>query len=417
MEAASPFDEPRVWADAVHRLLGAESMDAEAFIRAEHRVSFTSGRLGAEDVLSVGTEVFACLIHDDGSQRKIRGCWLSSPSDLKRALAQAPLKQFPSSGAAFPVAAAPVSWNPPPTGTEIVQTANDVRARLQRLPQPVVIQALLSTGLAGWVLSARGSCQNFDTFANATCLARIETDAGGVVDGVGAATFGPLDVAPCTERLGASLDLLSRSERVQPDPGVPWVFRPLVAAPVVAALGDLLRARAHGRPALAGMLGKKVFPSAVTVMDDPQHPSGLMRRHFDDEGQVAHRYVLVREGILQALPDRLGQGIREPPNDIRPGSFNLFLEPGDAVLPGNYEELTTRIETFSTSFRPGSVSIVVAGWSVREGRRVRPLAPREIQISALDFLRRVTAVGSDLTFIPMHGVGTPSLMLSPSGAL
>ncbi|WNZ63833.1 metallopeptidase TldD-related protein [Myxococcus sp. MxC21-1] len=200
-----------------------------------------------------------------------------------------------------------------------------------------------------------------------------------------------------------------------------------MAAPLAAGLIWLLRGDvAAATPALARAVGRKVFPSVLSVVDDPNHPTGTRRVSMDDEGLSTDTLSLVDAGVLRGFlhasdtASRLGaplngRGFRTTLSPPTPEAVNPSLVPGEiAVLPAHYTELVARVETFTTMPRPGTVTVVAGGWEVRDGRRVRRIAPVELELPVLETFRALRGVGTDLTFFPTaEGCGTPTLVFPP----
>ncbi|MFP2931798.1 metallopeptidase TldD-related protein, partial [Pyxidicoccus sp. 3LG] len=180
-------------------------------------------------------------------------------------------------------------------------------------------------------------------------------------------------------------------------------------------------------PALARAGGRKLFPSVLDVVDDPRHPRGTRWRDVDDEGVPAREQVLVREGRLlgflhsASTSARLGgtgggRGLRTASALLSPEGLNPYVAPRGTLLPEHHTELVARVETFTTMPRPGTVTLVAAGWEVRAGQRVRRVAPVELDLPVLETFRALRGVGDDLTFFPTaDGCGTPTLVLPPRG--
>lgn len=84
---------------------------------------------------------------------------------------------------------------------------------------------------------------------------------------------------------------------------VPVVLDPLVAASFVssiasAASGDLVHKRSSF---LAPLLGKRVGPSWLAVVDDGLRPRGLSTAPFDGEGVPSRRTPIIEGGVLRSF--------------------------------------------------------------------------------------------------------------------
>lgn|GEM_PF-1650050 len=335
-----------------------------------------------------------------------------------------------------------------------VERARNEAARLVRtvVPSGTVVQALVSTHRSTWsalLRSSSGVVAHVEDREEA--FVRCETSRGAVVDAVARAPGqDALELESLRERLLESVAALEAPARPHArdsatslmqapaplssdepvselaDPTLPLVLRPAVAAPLVAGLSWLLRGDvAAATPALARAVGKKAFPSVLSVADDPLHPQGTRRREWDDEGREARAVRLVDEGRLMGFlhseqtATRLGaqpcgRGLREGASEPSVTALNFFIVPRGDALPAHYTELVARVETFTTMPRPGRVSLIAGGWEVREGRRVRRIAPMSLELPVLETFRALRGVGADLTFFPTaEGCGTPTLILPP----
>jgi predicted Zn-dependent protease len=291
------------------------------------------------------------------------------------------------------------------------------------VPPGFVVQAEVLTQVATWsaLLRSEGGCQEALS-TREEAFVRCETARGAVVDAVASPLGQGWELEALRQRLADAVEALEGPAEAV-DPGLPLVLRPAVAAPLVAALGWLLRGDvAVATPALARAVGRKPFPSVLSVEDAPLHPLGAQRRHRDDEGLPMRPLRLIEEGRLEgflhsvATAARLGvepngRGLRGESGPPMPSATNLFLVPRGDALPGHYTELVARVETFTTMARPGTVSLVAGGWEVRAGQRVRRIAPVDLSLPVLETFRALQAVGADLTFFPSaEGCGTPTLV-------
>ncbi|MCP3065161.1 metallopeptidase TldD-related protein [Myxococcus sp. K38C18041901] len=299
------------------------------------------------------------------------------------------------------------------------------------LPPGVVVQALVvKQECTGSLLLRSDGVEVFRRAEQEAAFLRCETSRGAVVDAVplppGAAK-GRSDLEPIRARLADAVAALEGPAK-KADRSLPLVLRPLVAAPLVAGLAWLLRGDiATATPALVRAVGRKLFPSILTVEDDPMNPRGIQRRQLDDEGRPTRVLRLVDEGRLvgflhsEETAARLGvepggRGLRDLVHPATPTALNLCILPREDTLPADYTELVARVENFSTMPTPGTVSLIAGGWEVRDGRRVHRVEPLELELPVLETFRSLRGVGSDLAFFPSaEGCGTPTLMLPPPG--
>ncbi|WCD84102.1 hypothetical protein KPP03845_100422 [Streptomyces xanthophaeus] len=258
-------------------------------------------------------------------------------------------------------------------------------------------------------------------------VVRCETAHGAVVE---AAEAQRVTDDPGTDalvhRIATALDTLGSPGLPGPAAvprGLPVVLRPQVAAPVVAGLSWLFSgSTALATPGLARAVGKRLFPSCLHVDDVPHaHPDGPPMVH-DDEGVAAGPVVLADEGRLAGFlhswdtahrlghaPNgrgiRMGVGAQPMPRPVA-----LRVAPGRGAMPEDFVELSCRLENLVTMPRAGRIEMIVAGWEVRGGRRIRRIAPFEFHCDLLTYLRKLRGTGTDAQILPLaDGALTPSL--------
>jgi TldD protein len=177
----------------------------------------------------------------------------------------------------------------------------------------------------------------------------------------------------------------------------------------------------RGRSALANLLGERVGPDTLTIVDDPTLDGLAGSRRVDDEGWPAAPIVLVDAGRLAGLMlDRAtairagtaptGSARRESYRDLPlPRMTNTFVRAGTrspreivaAVPRGLYvEELGAgRVDTATADFR----FRVRRGAIVAGGRKVAPVGPCVIAGNGVRAIAGVRMVGIDLRFDPGTG--------------
>lgn len=99
---------------------------------------------------------------------------------------------------------------------------------------------------------------------------------------------------------------------------------------------------ARGTSFLKDSMGKNVFGTGITIIDDPLMKRGLGSRPFDGEGLASKKLELVHDGVLQhwlldvRSANKLGlaplghasRGLSSPPS---PSSSNCYIAPGKAT--------------------------------------------------------------------------------------
>jgi predicted Zn-dependent protease len=370
-------------------------------VRAAARV-WRDGRLGVAQGVVAGEKELAALVE---LARDRAGTGPETPRPTVDAETGLAPKQRPPA-------------RPSPEGLRALGTA--LLDGVRKLAVPVQALFLEQRAELRLLAVSEGRCQ-VERVEFERAMVRCETSQGAVLDAVAAPVLGGAgDVAALLERLREAVETLAEPG-VAPDPSLPLALRPAVAAPLVSGLGVLLRGDvAAGTPALARALGKRLFPSVLTLVDEPS------RRQHDDEGLRASRLVLVDRGqlatFLHSTASAALLGTSSNARALRdatgllpaPGTFGLHVSPGESSLPEDCCELTARLETFTTMPKPGTVGLLVAGWERRGGQRVRRVKPFELELPVLPTLRRLRAVGPDLTFLPaVDGCGTPTLLFEP----
>lgn len=125
---------------------------------------------------------------------------------------------------------------------------------------------------------------------------------------------------------------------------VPVIFDRRVASSlaghlVAAAMGPSI---ARKTSFLRDKLGQQIFPSAISIIDDPFRPRGLASRPFDAEGLKGARRAIIADGILtgwfldlhaarQLGLDPTGNASRGLSGPPAPSVSNLHIVPGAAT--------------------------------------------------------------------------------------
>jgi PmbA protein len=286
------------------------------------------------------------------------------------------------------------------------------------------IQTVLVAQYHSWTaVSASGGLRVWEWHAAEQAAARLESGSGAIVDAH--ATTDPesdWDLGPLRARVAEAAAAFAATPGTV-DRKLPVVMRPPVAGPLVEGLAWLLRgSTALSAQGLAAARGRAVFPSHLSVLDVPTHSLEIQRRRIDDEGRATETVALVDRGRLLTFlhSAATAAALNDQPNarafrlpltlDIEPRSLNLHIVPVATPLPESYIELTGRKETLSTMPRAGLITIVARGWQVEYGERVCATPEFDLDLPLVPTLRKLIGVADDLTFLPTHGCGTPSLL-------
>ena len=289
------------------------------------------------------------------------------------------------------------------------------------------VQAALLRDEVSWTALARAGEPVRRSFTHRTgAYLRCETERGALLHGASLHPGRVWDPSAMGARMADEV-LVLKGLAGTPASDLPLVLRPRVAAPLVSALGWVLRGDvAAATPGLVRGLGKKLFPACLSVSDHPRHPLSPARYEVDGEGRTVEPLDLIEAGRLVAFLHSTetavplghtpnGRAFRSESAPPVPAPTNLFVVPGSGELPRDFTELVVRVENFNPTPRPGRVAVIAGGWEVRGGQRIRRVAPIDLELPTIEAFRALTAVGADLEFfLTSDGCGTPSLVLSPS---
>jgi PmbA protein len=307
------------------------------------------------------------------------------------------------------------------------QRAEELRAGLAAAGLPVQVVLLRQRRWCDTVVSLAG-VRTAEGHALVTGAARCESEGGITLHVVESADIRDgWDARRALRHAAEAAAVTAAARGREPDRRLPLVLRPMVAAHLVAALGWMLRGTtAAATPGLPRAVGRRLFPACLTLVDDPAHPDSALTRAADGEGRPAAPLELVGDGILCGFlhstasaaalrHDPNGRALRATPEaPPAPAPVGLRVSPRGDRAPGDHVELTTRFETLSTMSRPGIIDVTVAGWEVRDGRRMHAVGPFELRLPVLAALRALRGVGDDLELVPeAERTGTPSLHLAP----
>jgi PmbA protein len=200
---------------------------------------------------------------------------------------------------------------------------------------------------------------------------------------------------------------------------------PEVSASMIDEIGDMFCASEihKGRSLMAGRLGETVAGSCVTLVDDARLPRRMGTSSFDGEGVPTGRTVLIDSGAASAylynLQHAAKDGVRSTGNAARSlaslpdvGVSNLTLAPGsesrESLIRGvGRGFLVTELMGLHT-INPvsGDFSLGAKGVVIDNGVAGAPVAGVTIAGNLIEFLKKITSVGSDLEFFGSTGAPT-----------
>ena len=206
----------------------------------------------------------------------------------------------------------------------------------------------------------------------------------------------------------------------------PVVFDPRVARSFLSHLLGAVSgpAIARGTSFLKDRLSERIFPEAVTIIDDPHRQRGLRSKPFDGEGIANHRRAIIDKGILTTwLLDlrsarQLGlkttghaaRGTSSPPG---PAATNVWIEPGTVSpkeLIGDIKSgfYVTEMMGMGVNGVTGDYSRGAAGFWIDKGEIAFPVSEMTVASNLKDMFARLVAA-DDLEF--KTGADSPTLRI------
>jgi PmbA protein len=204
----------------------------------------------------------------------------------------------------------------------------------------------------------------------------------------------------------------------------PVVFDPRVARSFISHLLGAISgpAIARGTSFLKDRLGERIFPEAITIIDDPHRRRGLRSKPFDCEGIQNRRRAIIDKGVLttwlldlrssrQLRLKTTGHAARGTASPPSPAATNVWIEPG-ALTP---KELIADIDSgfyvtemmgMGVNGVTGDYSRGAAGFWIDKGEIAFPVSEMTVAGNLKDIFARVIAA-NDLEF--KAGADSPTL--------
>lgn len=268
---------------------------------------------------------------------------------------------------------------------------------------------MTTTGLSGWERGSSAGC-------GVTVLAQAgdSTEMGSY--GFESRRFDELDIRK-TASLAVTRTTSLLGAKPIPTGSRTLVIEPEAAASLIDTIADLFCApEIHkGRSMMKGMLGETVASSCITLTDDGRVPWKAGSGSWDSEGVPTGKTVLIENGIAKSYLYNLQyawkDGVKSTGNACRGmsslpdvGTTNVILQPGVE----SKESLCGRVGKglFIMEFMglhtidpvSGDFSIGVKGLLIENGNFTRPVSGVTIASNLMDFIKKISAVGSDSQF-------------------
>ena len=203
------------------------------------------------------------------------------------------------------------------------------------------------------------------------------------------------------------------------------VLDPFVTAQFLSILGFALSGEnvLKGRSLFADRIGEDVGSALITLVDDPTNPDAMTATAADGEGLATRRVPLISGGRLEGFVHNsytarrlgttsTGSAVRSFSTTPSVGTRALALTPGpsspadllagidDGVLVQSVSGLHSGVNPISGDFSTGADGLRISG-----GTLGAPIKEFTIASTLQRMLHDVTAVGSDLTWLPMSAAG------------
>jgi PmbA protein len=205
---------------------------------------------------------------------------------------------------------------------------------------------------------------------------------------------------------------------------VPIVYDPRVSNSLLRHLASAISgpAIARGTSFLKDKLGEPIFPSAISIIDDPHRPRGLRSKPFDGEGVANARRAIVEDGRLttwimslssarQLGLETTGHAARGTSSPPSPAVTNLYMEPGTLtpaelmadIASGFY---VTEMMGMGVNGVTGDYSRGASGFWIEKGELAYPVSEVTVASNLKNIFANLTPA-NDLTF--RYGADAPTL--------
>ena len=288
---------------------------------------------------------------------------------------------------------------------------------------------------AGWgqarvsVIASNGFSQSYagsHYSLSAAVLAGSGTEMERDYDYTGAVYAGDLE---SPEAIGESAGrrTVKRLHPKKPASGqVPVVYDPRVSRSLVNHFANAVNGAAIARDTsfLKDCMGEKIFPDAITIIDDPHRHRGLRSKPFDGEGVPNERRNVIEDGTLttwfldlrsarQLGLETTGHASRGAGSPPSPSATNLYMEkgsvsPGDLIGEIKAGLYVTELIGFGVNGLTGDYSRGAAGFWIEDGELAYPVSEVTIAGNLKEMFLGLTAA-DDLKL--RYGIDAPTLRI------
>lgn len=337
----------------------------------------------------------------------IAPAWAEAPQDVPGLVDEAHVQTDPGDKAAFAVA------------LEQATRAVDPRIRTEEaIYSDAVTEVAIATsnGVAG-------AYRRTDAWCYSVAIAEDGDDTQVAFEFDLARGLGALDHEAIAERAAQRALSILGAKKI-PSARMPVVFDPYTSGQFLNVIAAALTGEAvqKGRSLFAGKIGEQVAAPTLTLIDDGRVAGAPGSAPWDAEGVPTRRTPVIEAGTLRSLLYDVTSARREGRSSTgnasrsgfkvapRPAATNLTFDStgetraeilrsaGRALLVQDFHGVHSGTNPIS-----GDFSVGATGRLIEDGELTQPV--REVTIAApmLDILARITAVGTDLRWLPFGG--------------
>ncbi len=227
-------------------------------------------------------------------------------------------------------------------------------------------------------------------------------------------------------RLAAERAIKRLNPRKMPTGKVPVIFDPRVARSFLSHLLGAISGPsiARGTSFLKDKLGERLFPDAISIVEDPHRQRGLRSKPFDGEGIANRRRALIDNGVLttwlldlrsarqlkMTTTGHASRGTASPPS---PAATNVWIEAGAQSPEDLYADVksgfyVTELMGMGVNGVTGDYSRGAAGMWIEDGQLAFPVSEMTVAGNLKDMFARMIAA-NDLEF--RTGADAPTLRI------
>jgi PmbA protein len=214
--------------------------------------------------------------------------------------------------------------------------------------------------------------------------------------------------------------------RKMPTGKVTVIFDPRVARSFISHLLGAISGPsiARGTSFLKDKLGERLFPEAISIVEDPHRQRGLRSKPFDGEGIANQRRALIDKGVLttwlldlrsarQLKLTTTGHAARGTASPPSPSATNVWIEAGTQTPEELYADVKSgfyisELMGMGVNGVTGDYSRGAAGMWIENGQLAFPVSEMTVAGNLKDMFARMIAA-NDLEFLT--GADAPTLRI------